>query len=387
MPQEALPALISLAAGPHQVPLIQAAQAAGLRVVAIDQNPSAPGLALADVALELSTHDAEAILRALRELEPLFDFKGLVHRTSGKALHTAALLREALELPGLSEEAALISTEKSALREFCGRHGIPMPRGVRVEDRGDLPFDLPVVVKPDFPTVGKLDVRRIARPQELALAIGAACASSFNGLAEVEEYIDGIDVSCLFWVSDQRATSIATYDELIGVAEDGSLLPFGISMPSSIHGHAAQQGIEEVIQGFAQALPDVQALLIVSMRLDQAARPHVIELHADLSGDRIAEELFPRAMPELNFFQLAVRMATGGELPSIAAPQGSHMLLYAGKQGCLGEEGLESEVLSATSLETNLDQLADGVLRCLRPVALAPRQITHWAKALIGSKS
>lgn len=377
MPQQRFPALLSLAAGAHQLPLIRAAQARGFKVLAVDRNPQALGMHEADVAIELSTHDAPAILEALEQLSSSFELKGILHRTSGQALHTAASLGETLKLPGLTPAAARVSTEKSALRELCAQHGIPMPRGKKCRADQTVPLGLPLIVKPDFPTVGKLNVRRVECETQLQPAMQAAANSSFNQMVEVEEYIDGIDVSCLFWLSGGDYKRIVSYDELIGVAEDGSLLPFGVALPSSLDVHACRSGIDDILAGLARALPGVQALLIVSMRVDQAGRPHVIELHADLGGDQIAEELFPRAMPELHFFDLAVRMAAGEALPELPLAQGSHMLLY-------DEAPLPSEVLSAPSLESNLDHLALRVLDSPRPVALPPRQITNWARALTG---
>ena len=379
------PTVISLAAGKHQLPLIRAAQAQGFKVVAIDRDAAAMGMQCADVALELSTHDAPGIIRALHELAPLFEFKGLLHRTSGKALESAALVCAEFGLLGLSPIAARISTEKSALREFCGNNGIPMPRGHKCAGEGDLPFGMPVIVKPDFPTVGKRDVRRISDEKQLPAAMQAAAASSFNKMVEIEQYIDGIDVSCLFHLSNRRARLIATYDELIGVAENGTLLPFGISMPSSHDAPSCRASYQRIIDDFAAALPGVDALMIVSLRVDRNGRPFVIELHADLGGDRIAEELFPRAMPELQFFDLAVRLATGAKLPELGTCQGSHMLLYGNSEEEACEESQGNAVLSAETFDENLEHLANLVLQSLQAVALPPRQITNWARALSGS--
>ena len=54
------PSILVLAAGPLQMPLIQAAKRKHLRIVAVDADPAAPGLQIADAAhvIALDDHDA-----------------------------------------------------------------------------------------------------------------------------------------------------------------------------------------------------------------------------------------------------------------------------------------------------------------------------------------
>ena len=62
--------LLILGAGPTQEPAIRCAREMGLEVIAVDGNPLAPGLALAQHALPISTLDVPAILAAVRPLHP-----------------------------------------------------------------------------------------------------------------------------------------------------------------------------------------------------------------------------------------------------------------------------------------------------------------------------
>ena len=99
-----LSALISLGAGPHQLPLIDAAQELGLEVVAIDGSERAPGLWRVLWPVLESTHDTDAVVEELRELEDDVDFKGVVCRSTGKALETAVVLARTFGLRGLTSE-------------------------------------------------------------------------------------------------------------------------------------------------------------------------------------------------------------------------------------------------------------------------------------------
>ncbi|GAI54291.1 unnamed protein product, partial [marine sediment metagenome] len=107
--------IICLGAGISQLPLIQAARHRGYSVIAIDRDPDAPGFSLADTKIMESTYNTAKVLNALHSLEKRHYFSGLVARTSGPALKTAAAIAEEFHLPGLSREIVPLATEKSKL--------------------------------------------------------------------------------------------------------------------------------------------------------------------------------------------------------------------------------------------------------------------------------
>jgi len=203
--------IICLAAGVSQLPLIKVAKEAGYKVIAIDRNPEAPGFSVADEKIIESTYDTENVLNALHSIEKEHHFCGLVARTSGPALNTAAAIAEEFHLSGLSKEIVPLTTEKSKLREFCESHGILMPKGQKISQLKELDpnFPMPLIVKPDLPLIGKKDVRVVWNFSDLESAVRSAIQSSGNGFAEVEEYIDGVDVSVLFYQRQSAKTKIS----------------------------------------------------------------------------------------------------------------------------------------------------------------------------------
>jgi len=308
--------IICLAAGVSQLPLIKAAKEAGYVVIAVDRNPEAPGFSLADIKIIESTYDTENVLNALHSIEKQHHFCGLVARTSGPALNTAATIAEEFHLPGLSREIVPLATEKSKLREFCASHGILMPKGQKIPQLKELDpnFPLPLIVKPDLPLIGKKDVRVVWKLSNLELAVKSAIQSSGNGFAEVEEYIDGVDVGCLFHASKGRCTVKAFWDELVGVRQNGNILGLGVSVPSVIVGSAVEPKIRSIAESFTSFFTNINALLILALRIDLMGNVYIIELHADLGGDLIADELFPRADDRFDYFMLAISIATRQKL-------------------------------------------------------------------------
>ena len=84
------PAVICLAAGKSQLPVITKAKFLGYTVVAIDQNKDAPGFEHADYKIYQSTYDADQIIKELDKLANKFKWVGVINRSSGPPVISAA---------------------------------------------------------------------------------------------------------------------------------------------------------------------------------------------------------------------------------------------------------------------------------------------------------
>lgn len=305
-------AVISLGAGVSQMPLIERARQKGYRVIAVDRDETAVGFAGADERVLVSTHDTVAVIEALRALQSRYDFAGVVARVGERALYTAAAIAREFNLRGLTDDLVRVATEKSVLRQWCAEHQVLAPRGTKWSptDPVDTPPALraPLVVKPDATVNGKEGITVLKSPASLPVAIATASRASANGSVEVEEFIEGIDASCLFLASDGKADVITYWDELVEVTADGSIQGKGASVPTRVS-ERAKQYMAESAAVLAAQFPAVQALLIGSFRVGTDDRPYCIELHADLGGDSIADTLLRRALPEFDYFGLAVSVA------------------------------------------------------------------------------
>jgi len=326
--------IICLAAGTSQHPLIKAAKHAGFMVVAIDRDPEAPGFSIADKKIIESTYDTDKVLKALYALEKKHHFRGLLARTSGPALKTAAAIAEEFNLPGLSSDIIPLATEKSKLREFCEGHGILMPKGQKISQTKELDphLSLPLIVKPDLPLIGKKDVRLVYKPSDLEIAMEYALKSSGNGFVEVEEYIDGIDVSALFLLKHGHITIVHYWDELIGLTDENFIKGIGVNVPSVIQSTNVSFDVKNVIELFGQRFKEINALLILSFRIDFSGKPYLIEMHCDLGGDLIADVLFSAAFPDFDFFNMALEVAINKDIHPIRSKTIPTCLIYAVSQ-------------------------------------------------------
>src|SRR4029450_11136074 len=104
--------ILIVAAGPLQIPIFEAARRQHLRIVAVDGNPAAPGLKLADSANVAALDDYESI-RKVAEQERVTAVTSLC---TDFAVRSVAYVAEQLGLPGRSLEAALNATDKRRMR-------------------------------------------------------------------------------------------------------------------------------------------------------------------------------------------------------------------------------------------------------------------------------
>jgi len=318
MNQNRIDILIVLGSGPNQLPFILKSKKLGLMVLVIDQNPDTPGFNQAYLSILLSTYDTDLVIEKLRSLEKKYKYIGLIARSSGPALKTAARISETFNLNGLTSEIVPIATEKAMLRLFCESHNLKMPAGQRVTSHSEWlsPLPYPLIVKPDFPIVGKQAIRLVENKKALETAIDDACQASYSGYAEIEAFIPGIDVSVLFHLNGGKSVPIAFWDELNVIGSDHRVRGLGESIPSVVVGTEVQSQIEETINRFGKYFGNVTGLLILSFRIDMDDNISIIELHADLGGDLIADKLMPAANPDFDFYEMAINVACGHLIPT-----------------------------------------------------------------------
>jgi hypothetical protein len=285
-----------LGAGNSQISLIKNAKLLGYKVIAIDRNPLSPGFDFADEVMVENTHNSDSIIKKIKGIE-LF---GLLARSTGNALFTAAMIVKEYKIPGVSYDLAQIATSKSALQKFSLGNNIRMPHGVKVssvKDFNELKFIDKIIVKPDFTIVGKKSIAKVSSSNEYEVnnAIESAILSSGNKFAVIEDFIEGYDCSYLCWIDSGSSSTLLSWDELIGFDENSNLFQFGVSMPSISKTINQSKKIEKIIIAFAKLFPDVCTLLSFSFRIDKKGTPWLIEVHADMTGDLILDELAPIA--------------------------------------------------------------------------------------------
>ncbi|HZT90929.1 MAG TPA: hypothetical protein VFA05_02725 [Gaiellaceae bacterium] len=211
-PRARSPRLLVLGAGPAQLGLLEAARARGVWTAVVDRDPAAPGFALADRRCILSTEDEPAIER----LAAALGVGGLVAPGTDWPVAVAARVAERLGLPHpLTPQAAVLATNKLRQRERLAAAGVPQPRWWVVGAGDPLPdvAGAAVVKAPD--RQGQKGLTLVLPGGDLAGAVATARGAARNGLALVEELVDGPEVTVIGFSGGGRFAALAVTDRVV----------------------------------------------------------------------------------------------------------------------------------------------------------------------------
>jgi len=206
--------VLVVGAGRFQRAIIRRARELGFRVVAIDGNPDAPGLCLADVPRVVDFTSPDALLGQLREL----GIEGVLTVQAERLVPVVASLAEALGLPGIGPDTAHLLTNKLAMRARLAEAGIPQPRfaTVRTEAearRAAADIGFPAVLKP-ADSAGQAGLARIESADDAEAHLAAAVAASPAGEAVLEEYVEGTEMNGIVVVQDGEVLATVLCDRL-----------------------------------------------------------------------------------------------------------------------------------------------------------------------------
>jgi biotin carboxylase len=278
-PRSGSPRLLVLGAGPAQLGLLEAAHARGVWLAVVDRDPAAPGFQLADRRCILSTEDEPAIDRLVSAMT----IDGIISPGTDWPVGVAARIAAHAGLPHpITPETAVLATNKLRQRERLREAGIPEPRWWAVGGGDEPPaVDGPIVVKaPD--RQGQKGLTLVESAGELPAAIEAARAAARNGLALVEELVDGPEVTVVGFSAGGAFTGLVTTDRV--VAEPPA---FGVALAHVWPSHDQGQALDVAGQAVA-ALGIENGPSYTQLRLG-ADGPQVIEVAARLGGGHDAE--------------------------------------------------------------------------------------------------
>lgn len=303
-----------LSGGPEACPVIERAQQLGLRVVASDFRPDAPGLALADRGVVASVYDPEETLREAQRFAALEGPPDGVLCAAADAPQTASRLAGAFDLPAVSMASAELATDKLAMKERLAEAGVPIPwfhpvhstEHLRELFRKEGP---PLILKP-ADSRGARGVIRLHEDVDLDWAYEEAKGHSPSGRVLVERFLDGPQVSTESLAFGDHVETPGFADRNYEFLERFS--PFvvenGGDLPTRLN-REVQAEAREVVRQASVALGLDVGVVKGDLVIHQG-RPFVIELAARLSGGYLCSHHIPLSTG-VDFLGAAIRQATG----------------------------------------------------------------------------
>lgn len=288
------PAVINLGAGKNQYPVILAAKRLGFSVLAVDRDPHAPGFALSDERLELSTFEAAPIIQALSSLTDRYQMLGVINRSSGPPVLTSAEICQAFGLPGVSPEAARAILHKSELRAACALHGLDGPRCYSASSLAEIDpssLNFPCILRPSLSLIGKSGISLSSNILDLPVAFANAKAVSLDGMVNIEEYIPGSDISLMAIVKKGQLHPITLIDELNVIDDTQKINTIACVIPSLFSGRLEEERIIALARRIVANFRLDTTAFNMACRCEPGGRPKLIEIHLDLAGDYLYEGL------------------------------------------------------------------------------------------------
>ncbi len=303
--------VLFVGAGRHQRRAILRAKELGLRVVAVDRNPDALGLAEADIGRVVDFSDPGAVLKAVRRLR----IDGVLTISADRAVPVVAAVAEARGLPGIGVETAHLMTHKVAMRRELADAGVPQPRFAALRTlaerrRAADEVGFPAVLKP-ADSGGQRGVFRLDSLDDLERHLHEALAASPTGEAILEEFVDGIEMNGIVIARDGAAIPLTLSDRMRPPG-----IGFGVGWihvyPPTI-GAAQLEESERVAAHTVRALGLRTGIAFPQLIAAPDGRVVVVECAARMPGGEMANLV--RHAVGVDLVEVQLRMALGEELP------------------------------------------------------------------------
>ena len=284
--------LMVLAAGLLQIPVIKKAREMGVYVIAVDDDPNAPGMALADKAIVPGGLMNEEKLVTIAKEEHI---DGVIHPCSEVAMNVMGRINDELHLSGISKEMAIRATNKHLMREAFEKYGAPSPKSILTKDEKDAwqlfceQFTTNAILKPsrNSGSRGIAKVEKGISKESFVELYRRALDESRDHSVLIEQFIEGpeFSVEVIVWqgephvlaVTDKKTTEAPYFVEL------------GHNQPS-VFPEEIQQKLKDGAIAGVKALELSNCAAHCELKV-QEGEAYLMEIGARMGGDFISTEL------------------------------------------------------------------------------------------------
>lgn len=275
--------IMVLAGGNDQAALIRMLRARipGVEIILIDYNKDVVAAKFADRHIVESTMD----LLKVKEIAIREKVDYIMTACGDQPVLTMAVVSDELGLPCyLSKKQATEITNKKFMKKKMSEYGIPTAKyktfeeGEGIDDSG---LRYPLIVKP-VDNNGSKGVRRVENRDELMLFAKEAYKFTLTHTIVVEEFIEGDEISCDFFVKDGKAIYVMICKSNKFFVDDGTQVIYQSIIPPAVSDVA-----REKISDIAQKIADAYGLVNSPLHIQTLVKDDdvdVIEFSARLGG-------------------------------------------------------------------------------------------------------
>lgn len=281
-----------LGAGLLQTPVIKKAREIGHYVIAVDDDPKAPGMEMADKAIVPGGLCDEDKILSIARTEQI---DGVIHPCSEVAMTVMGRINDEMHLSGISKEMAIRATNKHLMREAFEKYGAPSPKSYLTKDEEDAwhlfsyQFITNAILKPSRNSgsrgIAKV-VKGISKKSFFDL-YRRALSESRDHQVLIEEFIEGPEFSVEVIVWNNHPYVLAITDKKTSGAP--YFVELGHNQPS-IYPVEVQKKLKDGAIAGIQALELNNCAAHCELKL-QYDKVYLMEIGARMGGDFISTEL------------------------------------------------------------------------------------------------
>lgn len=275
-----------------EVPVIEAAIGMGNRTIVVDRSEDVPGFHVDDIIIEReSIADKEAILGLARK----YDIDGIIASVDA-GVRSAAYVAQELDLPGISEEAAIMGTDKVAMRRRLKERGIPVPLFFVVKNKDEYldaisHFSDKAIVKAadSSGSRGIYLLPDLSNNTEIDYAYEYCMPFSGTGELLIEEVMEGPEICTETLSQNGTCYCIQITDQM--EKEPPYYTDCGYSQPAQFSEEMLEQ-IRQIAVDANLAVENCDGSSCTEMIITEEG-PKVVEIGVRLAGDYMTTKMVP----------------------------------------------------------------------------------------------
>jgi biotin carboxylase len=281
-----------LGAGIEQKIVIEHAHELNYQVIALDANPNAEGLKIADIPIVADIRNVELIC----EIAQKYSVDGVMTHAV-EIPQVVSQVAEKMNLPGLSYDVANRSTNKKMRIECFKDKKIPSPKFFYASSINEILekipfFNFPLVIKP-IDNAGSRGVSKIENIDDVKKCYQEAISFSKTKTILIEEFIEGLQISTESIIINGKIFTTGFADRNYDMnkhffpyfIENGHTIPSVLSAKEKSH-------VIQVVEDSINALGINFGVAKGDIVFDNGI-PKVLEMATRTSGGRFASDMVP----------------------------------------------------------------------------------------------
>lgn len=296
-----------LGAGIYQVPLINKAKELGYYTVVCSIKGNYPGFAIADKVFYVNTTDKEACLDVARKE----NIVAVCTAGTDVALPTLGYIVDKLGLKGASENSAILSSNKSLMKEAFVRGNVSTAPFMKVYNEescikaaGEIGY--PCILKV-VDSSGSRGIEVVGSENDIHAAYSRILPYTREKYILVEKYLQGLEMGAQALVYDGKLLFALTHSDEVFMGSTG--VPVGHSVPfSDDRNELLEKDVQEEIHKAVVALGIDNAAINVDFIIVEG-KPYVLEIGARCGATCLAELV--SIYFGINYYEVLIRTATG----------------------------------------------------------------------------